>query len=248
MPYSQASDHNVIAGLTKNMLLIGNPLVVTCWRNFTHSWRYSRCHSLSRCGTHFTPSLVSSVAYLRSIVLLGWHVLRDWSFQKNIPEYLSYFLLKLMYVLVHWFGLFVYLQVGIPSYSECLCTNLGISCARKVVPPPSVSLRRVNCLVSGVMMAVVVIIVYGWPIEPRFLRDLSSVCHRPLWWWFHRWNNALMPQWLWYPLIRGLMLQDVLITAVSHPVGVRIGVASLDHPCPSIHLKIDRCLGPLPLH
>ena len=45
MPYSQVSDHSVTDGLTKTMLLIGTPLVVTCWRNFIHSWRSSRCNS-----------------------------------------------------------------------------------------------------------------------------------------------------------------------------------------------------------
>ena len=37
MPCSQASDHSVTDGLTKYMLLIGTPLVVTCWSNFIHS-------------------------------------------------------------------------------------------------------------------------------------------------------------------------------------------------------------------
>ena len=37
MPYSQASDHSVTYGLTSNMLLIGTPLVVTCWSTFIHS-------------------------------------------------------------------------------------------------------------------------------------------------------------------------------------------------------------------
>ena len=35
-------------------------------------------------------------------------------------------------------------------------------------PPPQVSLRRVDRLVSGVLMAVVVGILYGRPIEPHF--------------------------------------------------------------------------------
>ena len=55
MPYSQASDHSVIGGLKKTVLLIGTPLVVACWRSFIHSWRYSRCHRWSRCGPHFFP-------------------------------------------------------------------------------------------------------------------------------------------------------------------------------------------------
>ena len=55
MPYSQASDHSVTDGLTKTMLLIGNPLVVTCWRNLIHSWRSWRCHSWRLCSPHFPP-------------------------------------------------------------------------------------------------------------------------------------------------------------------------------------------------
>ena len=39
-----------------------------------------------------------------------------------------------------------------------------------------------------------------------------------------------------------------LLTDVSPPVGVRIGVANLDHLCPRIHPEVDRCLGLLPLH
>ena len=57
--------------------------------------------------------------------------------------------------------LFVSLLVGIPSESECFCTTIGMSCAQLVVPPPPVSLRRVDRLVSVVLMAVVVGIVYG---------------------------------------------------------------------------------------
>ena len=55
MPYSQALDHSVTDGLTKTMVLIGAPLVVTCWSNFIHSWRSWRCHSWSLCGPHFFP-------------------------------------------------------------------------------------------------------------------------------------------------------------------------------------------------
>ena len=55
MPYSQASDHSVADGLKKTMLLIRTPLVVTCLRNFIHSWRYWICHSWSLCGPHFSP-------------------------------------------------------------------------------------------------------------------------------------------------------------------------------------------------
>ena len=158
--------------------------------------------------------------------MTGWHRLRDWAFQLMITAYMSSFLLKLIPLLCHWSRLFVSLQIGIPSDSECLCPTLGIYCARIAVPSPPVSLTRVDRLVSGVMMAVVVGIVYGWPIEPRFLRDLSSLCHRPLWWWCHWWNHPLMPQWMWYPLLRGMPLPDVLRTSASPPVGLRIGVAS----------------------
>ena len=73
------------------------------------------------------------------------------------------------------------LQVGIPSESEFLCPTLGMSCGRLVVSPPTVSFRMVDRLVSGVLVAVVVRIVYGLPIELHFLRDLSSFFHLPLW-------------------------------------------------------------------
>ena len=55
MPYSQTSDHSVTDGLKETILLIGNPLVVTCWKNFIHSWRSWRFHSWSLCGPHFSP-------------------------------------------------------------------------------------------------------------------------------------------------------------------------------------------------
>ena len=55
IPHSQASDHSVTDGLTKNMLFIGTPLLVTCWRIFIHSWRYSRCHSWGRFSPHSPP-------------------------------------------------------------------------------------------------------------------------------------------------------------------------------------------------
>ena len=150
--------------------------------------------------------------------------------------------------LCHLSRLCVSLQVGIPSESECLCLNLGMSFSRLVFPPPPVSLRRVDRLISVVLMAVVFGIVYIWPIEPHFLRDLSSVHHQPLWLWCHWWNHPLMLQWMWYPMLRVMFLQDGLLTAASHHVGVRIRVAGLDHLRPSINLKLDCCLGLLPLH
>ena len=55
MPYPQASDHSVTDDLTNTMLLIGTPLVVTCWKSFIHSWRSWRCHSWSLFGTNFFP-------------------------------------------------------------------------------------------------------------------------------------------------------------------------------------------------
>ena len=88
MTYSHVSDQSVTDGLKKTMVLIGTPLVVTCWRNFIHSWRSSRFHSWIHCGPHSPPLLVSGVAGLRSIVLEGWHVLRDWYLQITIPAYL----------------------------------------------------------------------------------------------------------------------------------------------------------------
>ena len=56
--------------------------------------------------------------------------------------------------------MFVSFLEGITSDSECLCRTLGMFCARLVVPPPSVSLRRLDHIVSGVLMAVVVGILY----------------------------------------------------------------------------------------
>ena len=153
-----------------------------------------------------------------------------------------------MPILCQWSRLSLSLLVGILSYSECLCPTIGISCAWLVVPPPSASLRILDHLVSGVLMDVVVRIVYGWPIDLHFLRDLSNVFHQSLWWWCHQWIHPLIPQWLCCPLLRGLPLKDVLLTAVSPSVRVRIGVVSLDHLCPRIHPGVDSCLGLLPLH
>ena len=58
-----------------------------------------------------------------------------------------------MPLLCQWYRLFVSLLIWISSDSECLCLTLGISCAWIVVPPPPVSLRRVDCLVSGFLMS-----------------------------------------------------------------------------------------------
>ena len=55
IPYSQASNHIITDGLKKTMLLIGTPLVVTCWRSFIHSRRSSRRHSWSRYGLLSPP-------------------------------------------------------------------------------------------------------------------------------------------------------------------------------------------------
>ena len=66
-----------------------------------------------------------------------------------------------MPLLCQWSRLFVSFLVGIPSESECLCPTLAMSFDWLVVPPPTFSLRRVDRLVSVVMVAVVVGIVYG---------------------------------------------------------------------------------------
>ena len=55
MTYSQAPDHSDNVGLTKTMLLIWTPLVVTRWSDLIHICRYWRCHSWSCCGTHRFP-------------------------------------------------------------------------------------------------------------------------------------------------------------------------------------------------
>ena len=60
-------------------------------------------------------SSVRGVSVLRSIFLVGWNVLRDWSPQSTIPVYLFWFLLKLMPLLCQWYRLFVYMLVGILS-------------------------------------------------------------------------------------------------------------------------------------
>ena len=44
-------------------------------------------------------------------------------------------------------------------------------------------------------------------------------------------------------MIRGLPLQDGVRTDASPNVGVKIGVASLDHLCPRIHPGVDCFLG-----
>ena len=63
--YSQASDHSVTGGLTNTMLLIGTPLVVTCWRYFIHSYRSWRCHSWSRFGPHYLPLFSKWLGWLK---------------------------------------------------------------------------------------------------------------------------------------------------------------------------------------
>ena len=55
IPYSQVLDHSVTDGLTNNMLLIGTPMLVTCWRIFIHSWKSWRFHSWNLFGPHFSP-------------------------------------------------------------------------------------------------------------------------------------------------------------------------------------------------
>ena len=153
-----------------------------------------------------------------------------------------------MPLLCHWSRLFVSLQVGIPSESECLCPTLCIYCDRLVVPPLPGSLRRVDHLISGVLMAIVVGRVHGWPIQPHFLRDLSNVHNQTLWWRCHWWINPLISMWLWCPLLSGLPFQYGLMTSVYPPVGWSIGMASLCHLCSRIYPRVDRCVVILPLH
>ena len=153
-----------------------------------------------------------------------------------------------MPLLCQWSRLFVYLLVGILSESECLCPNLGMYSDCLAVPPLTVSLRRVNHIVSGVLMTVVVVRVYVWPTDMHCLRDLSNICHRPLHLWCRQWIHPLIPLWLWCPLLRGLPVQDVLLTVVYTPVGVVICVVSLGHLCPNIFPGVDSFLGILSLH
>ena len=57
--------------------------------------------------------------------------------------------------------LFIYILLGLLLDNEFICPSLDIFFAILVVPPPPVSLRRVDHLVSGVLVAVVVGIAYG---------------------------------------------------------------------------------------
>ena len=59
---------------------------------------------------------------------------------------------------------------------------------------------------------------------------------------------STMPLWLWFPLLRGMPLQDGLMTAIYCPVVVMIGVVSLGHMCPRINPGVDYLLGLLTLH
>ena len=43
--------------MTKTMLLIGTPLVETCWKNLIDSWRFWKFHGWRHCGTHLSPRL-----------------------------------------------------------------------------------------------------------------------------------------------------------------------------------------------
>ena len=141
----------------------------------------------------FSLSSVSGISGLISIVLAVLHVLRDWASQSTIPAYLSKFLYKLIPLLCQWSRMFVSLLVVIPSESECLCPTIGIFFGRLVVPTPPFSLRLLDCIVSGVLMAVVV----GKDDQSSrtFLRVLFNVCHQPLSWWCCQWIYKLMPQW-----------------------------------------------------
>ena len=141
------------------MLLIGTPLVVTCWRDFIRSWRSSRYHSWNRCGPHsslFSKWRSQFNKYRSGVMTCAARL----SFPINDSSVSVLILLKLMPLLCQWSRFFVSLLVGILSYSECLCPILVILCSLLVVPPPPVSLRRVDRLVSGVLVAVSVRRVY----------------------------------------------------------------------------------------
>ena len=177
IPYSQPSDHSVTDGLTNTMLLIGTPLVVTCWRSIIHSWRYIQCHSWSCCGPNSPPIFSKCCSRFKKCRSGGMTCAELLSFPIKYSSVSILILLKLMSLLYQWSRLIFSLLVGIPSESECLCLTLGMFCYWIVVPPPPVYLKRVDHLISVVPMDVVAVRVYGLPIDPHFLRDLSNVCH-----------------------------------------------------------------------
>ena len=152
--------------LTKTMLLIGTPLVVICWKNFIHSWRSSLCHSWSHCVPHCFPPLSKWCSRFKKycagrVICAAWFSFPINDFSVSVLTFVED---NASFMSVVHFSLLV----EIPSESECLCPTLGMSCARIVVPLLAFYLRRVDGLVSGVMMDVVVGIVYGWPIEPHY--------------------------------------------------------------------------------
>ena len=55
MSYSQASEIVLLMVWQRLCCWLGPPLVVTRWRNFTHSWRSWQFHSWSRWGLHCFP-------------------------------------------------------------------------------------------------------------------------------------------------------------------------------------------------
>ena len=145
------------------------------------------------------------------------------------------------------------LTISMQSHCCCIlqCHHMlegFMCCAQLVFPPPQFSLRIFDHLVSGVMMAVMVGIVYGWPTEPLFLRVLSNLCHWLLWRWFNQWTHPLMPLWLWCPLLGGPPFKYGFSTVVYTPVWLRIYAVSLDPFCTNIHPGVYRFLGLLPLH
>ena len=162
--YSQASDHSVTDGLKNNMLLIGTPLVVTRWKNFIHSWRFWQCHSWSNCGDHCLTLFNKWRSRFKKYRYGGMTCALWLSFPINYSSVSVLTFVEANASLCQWYRLFVSILLGILSDSECLCPTLGMFGAQLVFPPPPVSLKRVDHLISGVLMAVVVGRLYEWPI------------------------------------------------------------------------------------
>ena len=233
--YSQASDYSVTDGLKKTMLLIGTPLVVTCWRSFIHNWRSSWCHSWSHCDPHPPLSSVSGVSGLSK-----WRI----RFKKYFAVRMTCAAWLIFTINDSSVSVLIFVEdnASFMSLTQDVCFYSGRNTLREWVfmyhpsnvlcssscPYPTSFLKEGGHFVSGVLMAVVVGIVYGWPIEPHFLRDISNVGNQLLWWWCHWWIHPSIHQWLWYPLLRCLPLQDGLLTAVLFSAGC---------PPPTIFLK-----------
>ena len=190
IPYSQESDHSVTDGLSTTMLLIGTPLVATCWRNNIHSWRFWRCHSWSCCGLHCFPLFSKWFSWFKKYRSYGMTCAAWLRLPINDSSVSVY-----IFVEANAYFMSVVQAVCFSSGRNTLrewffFLTLGMFCARLVVPPPLFYLTIVDHLVSAIMMDVVVGRVYGWLIEPHFLRDLSNICHWLLWWWCRWWIHS----------------------------------------------------------